>query len=610
MKQRLIFFVTYAFYWLVLFLAARLFFLFYQYPFSFDLSFSEWLLTFIYGIRLDISSVGYIMAITGLMLSLTFLFRGKIIHKIFKPFTLIVFAICSILIVVDLELYKNWGYRMDATPLLYITQPKEAMASTEWWLVLLLLFVVTALIFSGNYFYNKFLKPKILAIKKGNLVTLMLLILLSGTMIVPIRASFGIAPVNTGMVYFSQHKFANHAAVNVVWNVMHSLLYRKNTEKTYYFMPDKEAQKIVGNLTDYRKNTTNVLNKKYPNVVIFILESFSSKVIGALGGEWDSTPNFNELASDGLLFTNFYANGDRSDKGIVAALSGYPSQPTTSIIKTSSKTESLPFLFKNFNKLGYESWFYYGGNIDFANMRSYFLNAEVQHIITDQQFDKKYRTTKWGVHDEHLFASLYEHMIKSEKPFFKVVFTLSSHEPFDVPIKPVFEGNGRTPKFQNSVYYTDSCLGDFFRKTKKTELWDNTLFILLADHGSPYPGNSQNHALEKFQIPMLWIGGALESGQKVIDSPGSQIDIPNTLLSQISSFDSSYIYSKNLLNPDYSGFVFYAFNDGFGFITDSTKVVYDNIGKHILYEDGHGVSRDLEKGKAFLQTLSNDYINR
>src|SRR6056297_3086956 len=188
MKQRLIFFATYAFYWLVLFLAARLFFLFYQYPFSFDLSFSEWLLTFIYGIRLDISSVGYIMAITGLMLSLTFLLKGKIIHKIFKPFTLIVFAICSILIVVDLELYKNWGYRMDATPLLYITKPKEAMASTEWWLTIILLLFIILLIFSGNYVYNKLLKPKILAIKQGNFFTLLLLILLTGSMILPVRA--------------------------------------------------------------------------------------------------------------------------------------------------------------------------------------------------------------------------------------------------------------------------------------------------------------------------------------------------------------------------------------------------------------------------------------
>jgi phosphoglycerol transferase MdoB-like AlkP superfamily enzyme len=177
-------------------------------------------------------------------------------------------------------------------------------------------------------------------------------------------------------------------------------------------------------------------------------------------------------------------------------------------------------------------------------------------------------------------------------------------------MEPVFEGNDRATKFRNSIYYTDRCLGDFFRKIKKTEIWDNTLFILLADHGSPRPGNSQNHELEKFHIPMLWIGGALNTDLKTVNKPGSQIDLPNTLLSQISSVDSSYIFSNNLFNPDYSGFVYYAFNDGFGFITDSTKVIYDNVGKHILYKEGNDILEDLEKGKAYLQLLSNDYINR
>src|SRR6056297_2023671 len=206
MKKRFIFFASYAFYWLIFFLAARLFFLLYQYKFSFDISISQWLLTFVYGIRLDISSVGYILAITGLILIFTFFAEGKNIHKIIKPFTLIIFSICSIIIVVDLELYKNWGYRMDATPLLYITKPKEAMASTEWWLSIILLLFIILLIFSGNYVYNKLLKPKILAIKQGNFFTLLLLIFLTVSMILPVRASLGIAPVNTGMVYFSKYK--------------------------------------------------------------------------------------------------------------------------------------------------------------------------------------------------------------------------------------------------------------------------------------------------------------------------------------------------------------------------------------------------------------------
>ncbi|MFO7829289.1 MAG: sulfatase-like hydrolase/transferase [Bacteroidales bacterium] len=610
MKQRLKFFITYALFWLILFIAARLFFLLYQHSFSFDISIKEWLLTFIYGLRLDISTIGYILGLTGLILMVTFFLSGTIIHKILKPFILIVWIICSVIIVVDLELYRNWGFRMDATPLLYITKPKEAMASTELWLNVLLFLFAIGLAISGNIFYNKLLRNKVLQIKRGNIYTFLFLTLLTGSMIIPVRASFGIAPVNTGMVYFSKNKFSNHAAINVVWNVMNSLVYRKNTEKSYQFMPNEKAEKIVAELNSQSEKTKKVLKIDKPSIVILILESFSSKVIGALDGKWNSTPNFNQLANEGLLFTNFYANGDRSDKGLVSILSGYPAQPTTSIIKTSSKTETLPFLFKNFNQLGYESWFYYGGNIDFANMRSYFLNGETNHLITDQQFDKDLRDSKWGVQDEYLFEHLLNNMEAAKKPFFKVVFTLSSHDPFEVPMDPVFEGNDRATKYRNSIYYTDRCLGDFFNKVKKTELWDSTLFILVADHGSNRPGNSQNHELDKFRIPMLWLGGVLDTKIKKYKKPGSQIDLPNTLLSQISNYDTSYYFSKDLFSEDYSGFVFYAFNDGFGFVSDSSKIIFDNIGNSIIFQEGENTEKDLLRGKAYLQDLSNDYMKR
>jgi len=609
MKQRLKLFGIYAFFWLIFFLFARLLFLLYEYPFSLNISLKEWLLTFVYGIRLDISTTGYILMVTGLIFTFTTFTSGKVIFKILKAFTIIIFSLCAIIIVVDLELYKNWGYRMDATPLLYITKPKEAMASTEVWLTILLLVFTAGLIYAAIKIFTKIFKEKIYKIEKMNILYMPVLLIITGLMIVPIRASFGIAPVNTGMVYFSKNKFSNHAAVNVVWNVMNSLAYRKNTERTYHFMEFDDAKKIVENLHPKSMNSRKLIEKSNPNVVIIILESFSSKVIGVLDGKWDATPEFNSLAKEGLLYTNFYANASRSDKGIVSILSGYPGQPTTSIIKTPEKTQKLPSLFKTFNALGYETAFYYGGDIDFANMKSYFLNAETSRLVSVNDFDSKLNDSKWGVHDEHLFNRLYDDLINQKHPFFNAIFTLSSHDPFEVPGKPKFKGNDRATKYLNSVYYTDSCLGDFFDKIKKTEIWNNTLFILVADHGSARPGNSENHDIEKFKIPMLWLGGVLNDSIKKSNIIGSQIDIPATLLNQIEENSQDFTFSKNLFSETDNDFAFYVFNDGFGFITDSSAVIYDNISNEVILGKG-AFESDLTKGKAYLQYLMIDFKNR
>jgi len=609
MKQRLKLFGLYSLFWLIFFLFARLLFLLYEFPFSLQISIKEWILTFLYGIRLDISTTGYILMVTGLIFTFTTFASGKVIYKILKPFTILIFSLCAIIVVVDLELYKNWGYRMDGTPLLYITKPKEAMASTEMWLTILLLLFTAGLIYAATKIFTKIFKERILAIKKINILYLPVLLILTGLMIVPVRASFGIAPVNTGMVYFSNNKFSNHAAVNVVWNVMNSLAYRKNTEKTYNFMADDVAKEITEDLHRKSETTINLIKKNNPNIVVLILESFSSKVIGALNGHWDATPKFNSLTNEGLLFTNFYANASRSDKGIVSIISGYPGQPTTSIIKTPEKTQNLPSLFKTFNALGYETAFYYGGDIDFANMKSYFLNAGTSKIVSVDDFDSKLNDSKWGVHDEHLFDRLYSDLVNQKEPFFNAVFTLSSHDPFEVPINSKFEGNDRATKFLNSVYYTDSCLGDFFSKIKKTEVWNNTLFILVADHGSNRPGNSPNHDIEKFKIPMLWLGGVLSDSIKKTDIIGSQIDLPATLLKQIDEDSQEFTFSKDLFNDTYSDFSFYVFNDGFGFITDSSIVIYDNISNDIINSDVF-FDEDLNKGKAYLQYLMNDFKNR
>jgi phosphoglycerol transferase MdoB-like AlkP superfamily enzyme len=319
------------------------------------------------------------------------------------------------------------------------------------------------------------------------------------------------------------------------------------------------------------------------------------------------TPNFNRLVHEGVLFSNIYANGDRSDKGIVAVLSGFPAFPQKSIIKYPNKTQQLPFISKDFNSLGYQTAFYYGGDIDFASMRSYFITGGFNSIVSKDDFDKKYHKSKWGVHDHLVFDRLYEDINSVKEPFFYSYFTLSSHEPFEVPMETVIKGNSNEAMYLNSANYTDKCLGEFIEKAKTQPWWDNTLVVCIADHGIRHPGNTGYNRKDKYRIPMLWLGGALNTKDTVVDKYGTQTDFVSTLLGQMDIENSEYIYSKNLLDSASNSFSYYVFNNGFSFITDTSMVLYDNVSGKILKQYGEV---DLDKGKSLLQTSFQDFLDK
>jgi len=345
------------------------------------------------------------------------------------------------------------------------------------------------------------------------------------------------------------------------------------------------------------------------NVLLIILESFSNKVISSLGGMNGITPCLDSLCEKSIVFTNFFASGDRSDKGLISIFSGFPAQPTTSIIDYPAKSQQLPFLFKTFSNEGYNTAFYYGGDLNFANFKSYFSNSGLHKTITSDDFSRKEHIQKWGVPDGILFAKLLEDLENNPSPFFYSCFTLSSHEPFDVPMAPVFGTKSRDELSKNGFYYTDYELSNFLKTSATKEWWKNTLVIITADHGSRSPGNTSNHSREKFNIPMIWTGGALLRTGFQVQRIGSQTDIPATLLSQFNLNADEYIYSNDLFDNS-QGYAFYVFNNGFGFTNDEGYIIYDNDFNKCIYSQGTAADNLVGYGKAFLQILSQDFLNR
>ncbi|MBQ7824093.1 MAG: LTA synthase family protein, partial [Bacteroidaceae bacterium] len=343
---------------------------------------------------------------------------------------------------------------------------------------------------------------------------------------------------------------------------------------------------------------------KRPNIIFIVLESFMSKVIEPLGGLPNVATTMNRLCGEAILFNNMYGNSFRTDRGLVSIFSGYPAQPTTSIMKYPAKSQHLPSIPKSLKETGYDLSFFYGGDADFTNMRSYFVSMGIDKIVSDKDFPVKDRMMKWGAHDEFVFRKLSDDLRTEQKePFCKILLTLSSHEPFDVPFHRLDH------EYLNSVAYTDSCLGVFIDDLKKTKYWDNTVLILVPDHAMRYPYDIPNASAERYQIPLLFAGGAIKE-PCIIETVGSQIDLAATLLTQLGIDRSEYIFSKDLLNPNAPHFAFYTFKDGFGFITPDGKGIFDCESGQPFEETGTEAKRNIEKGKALLQSLYNDLENR
>jgi len=611
MKKRLTAIVVYVLFWLIFFFTARLFFILTHLREAFQFNPVSLAATFTHGIQLDISAVGYVLVLPILLMIPGTYFSGKWFGSFLKWYTYVFIVASSIIVVCDTLLYKYWGFRMDYTPLVYLKTPKEAMASVST-LQLIGVTIGIAVMASGFIIlYRIYIDNFFKGFKRVRfwLPAILFIMVFWGSLIIPIRGGVGIAPINAGTVYFSEETFLNHTAINVVWNLGASVFNQKPVSNPYQFGDSATAKVLTDSLTVSKDAPVKLLNNARPNILFIVLESFGSALIGPLGGDSLTTPNFNRYADEGVLFTNFYASGNRTDKAMPAIINGYPAQPAVSIMKEPGKTQSLPGIVKTMSREGYRTAFWYGGEINFANFKSFVLNSGFDRIITMDNFSRKYYNSKWGVHDHILLEAFRDSMKSVREPFMNVVLTLSSHEPFEVPMKPVFKGLDDITQFRNSIYYTDKALGSFLDWARTTGWWRNTLVVIVADHYRRNSAELMVYSEEIFKIPMLWLGGALAETGIRIDKVGSQVDIPLTILHQL-DLNDNYPFAKDILSPSSGSFAFYAFNEGFGFITDSSKCIYDHkLGDYVVRE-GKNPEVAGEYGKAYLQVLYDDFLSR
>jgi len=611
----------YFLFWLLFFGLARALFLGYQHAATAQLPWATIAKIFGYGLRLDASAAAYVCLLPFLIFIIGSLFRRLPLQRLLNAYSVAIGLLLAFLITADLELYRAWGFRLDDTPLQYLNTPKEMAASAGSAPVGLLLGLLGALL-GGSWVLYKLLVGRLASLpawfgrRRAALVGLLYLALL----VVPLRGGTQQIPVNQSDVYFSPAAFANHAALNAPWNLMSGLILRAGERPLPPFMPDSTARRLVASVYPRAvgapappDSTTALLTETRPNVLFIILESFTAKLVGSAGGEPGVTPTLDSLARTGVLFTNIFAAGERSQKGLVALLSGYPNQPITSIIKFPRKTEHLPHLCRSLAAAGYHSRYYYGGELAFANMKSYLQTAGYEQITERADFARADQNSKWGAHDGALFTRILRDLPpSSSQPFFVTAFTLSSHEPFEVPMKPKFPGTSEAALFRNSVHYADHTLGQFLRAARQQPWYAHTLLVLVADHGHQQPGDSPIQRPEKFHIPLLLAGGALrpEARGRLVTTVGSQTDVAATLLHQLELPATAFTWSRDLLAPNPVSFAYYCFTNGFGAVSPAGTVTFDNVNRQVWDRDANIPDAQLQLGKAMEQVSLEDFARR
>lgn len=594
-------------FWIVFSITNKLLFVIYQWNITSQVSALDISKAFLYGLKLDVSWACYVTMFVCILTLLLFV-NEHVFRKATAILHFILIPLCTLLIISDLELYKNWLSHLDVSVFLFFDKSFSALSSTSNSLLIVLIGLWLVMSFVAIFLFLKLVNNQLKKPSHKKWYSPIALICMGSFLFIPARGGVDVASMNTGAVYFSKNLTANHIAVNPIWNFLSSMTQMSSLDNSAHFMESKKAQSIYTKFSKSSCQTEYVLKTKNPNIIIIMMESFGADITYSLGNKKGVTPQFDSLVREGIFFSNMLAAGTRTDKGLVAILSGYPAQSNNPIIGFSSKVEKLPTISKKLTHYGYNSIFVYGGNKQFSNMNSLITTGEFNTVIDESNFDKSLHTFKWGVHDEHVLKKGIDAMQQSKTPFFTYIMTLSNHEPYAVAPYKQFDTAGIEAPFYSAAHYADKCLGNFIAQAKKQAWWNNTLIILVADHATVKPGNKSPDNLNRYRIPMLWLGGALQKSNMVVDKYCSQMDIATTLLNQIDKNDNSFIYSKDIFNANYMGYALFSYHEGFGFKSKSIFQVFDTKSMKYLIHNGTYTGSDSLIGKAYWQIASEDFI--
>jgi phosphoglycerol transferase MdoB-like AlkP superfamily enzyme len=501
------------------------------------------------GLRADIIVMGLLLLVPVLLIPLASV-RG--LGKLWFQFSYF-WCLTALVLLVFMELASpafilQYDVRPNRLFIEYLKYPKEVL-STLWFgfrLPLILGIVVTlALSWSMRRIFRlgQCTMKQWSAFKTLGIWILALLLLFAG-----IRSTTEHRPANPALFAITSDAMVNSLVLSSAYSVLYALYNLKHEAHSSEIYGKLPTDQMLKQSLDWPwLKTYQFTNPDYPtahwqqatvqrakplNLVIVLQESLGATFVKSLGG-LAVTPELEKLKQQGIWFENLYATGTRSVRGIEAVVAGFPPTPAQSTVKLSNSQQHFTTLASILKNQGYQTQFIYGGEAHFDNMRSFFTGNGVDQIVDQSQMQNPVFTGSWGASDEDLFTAAHQQLTalhQQNKPFFSLIFTSSNHEPFEFPDGRIDLHQEPKNTANNAVKYADWAMGQFFKKAKQSEYWQDTLFLIVADHDNRVYGDNLI-PVEKFHIPGLILGA--DTQPELLKTLASQIDLAPTLLSMM-----------------------------------------------------------------------------
>ncbi len=531
----------------------------------------DYLLAFLSGFMRDLIVAAWLTL--PLLAWLLFLphriFSSRWHRRFFWVACLLCWAVEVFLLFVEFFFFDEFKSRFNTVAVDYLQYPKEVIVNIwESYHVGVVISVCLALaaiwvLAAGRLFRGMWDRPFPSASRLKKLAAVAALALAIAPLLITAGTLTGVlnSPISLGGARISTDRTLNEIANNgdlsffaAAWT--HHLDYAA----FYKTLPGKEAYerarrlliepntRFVEDGTSIRRHVDGDSTRPRLNVVIFLEESLGSEFWGCLGRVQTLTPEMDRLAAEaGLLFTNIYACGNRTVRGMEGVLSSFPPLPGDSIVKR-DRSDNVETITRILKRDGYATLFLYGGRGVFDGMRSFAVRNGYDRFIEQKHFAHPTFSTIWGVCDEDLFDRAIDEfraLSQAGKPFCATILSVSNHKPYTYPKGRIPEDPDQQRR-ENAVKYSDYSLGEFFRAARKEPFWTNTVFAVVADHGARVYGE-QTIPIHSYEIPLLIVGPAVVKEARRVPELGSSLDVSPTILGLIGRPYETLFFGRDLL---------------------------------------------------------------
>ncbi len=509
--------------------------------------------------------------------------RFRFVRLATQVYLSITFAALFLILLVDIRFFAYMNSHLNFMAVDYLNEGSivwKMISADRQFLLMVLIWLATSAVF-GYLIFRLWKHIREIPFRRSWKNQIGYFILSLALVFLGIRGRTDISPIDWGVAYYSRNEFLNQLALNGAYTLGKTILEEQHDPRLAY-LPESERYPFVP-FSEGIDTVRSILNQKEdkwlepersllrvthqpensfgfrPNVVVVLMESWAAQFTGALGAPRNLTPHFDSLAAEGILFTNFYANGIRTNFGLPAVLCSFPSLPGRSVMKRYFARHPFRALSEILHERGYYNAFVYGGDLAFDNMQAFFIEKQYDGFFGEDYFGRENIFSKWGVPDHIVFEKTAPLLDSLPRPFQATILTISNHEPFDLPdssLRRYFDASDSSRIF-NSQIYADYAVGRFIELMKTLPVFDSTIFVFTADHArfelSRHRGDPNG-----FHIPLLiYAPRLLNAHGERKEIFGSQVDILPTVMSLLGGDYTHASWGRNLfiVPDDDPGFV-------------------------------------------------------